>query len=56
MQDDFRPEKSSTHLGELFPSQKNFIVDELVLFGIQYIHDGRPVIPIFERKLVAEAH
>ena len=28
----------------------------LVLFGIQHIRDGRPVIPIFERKLVPEAH
>ena len=31
-------------------------VVELVLFEIQFIHDERPVIPIPERKLVAEAH
>ena len=28
------------------------LVDELVLFEIQNIHDGRPVIPSFEHKLV----
>ena len=32
------------------------LVDELVLVEIQYIRVVRPVIPIFERKLVAEAH
>ena len=31
------------------------LVDELVLFEIQYIHDERPVIPILEGKLVTEA-
>ena len=29
---------------------------EIVLFEIQYIRDGRPAIPIFEHKLVAEGH
>ena len=32
------------------------LADELVLFEIQFIHDGRPEIPIFEHKLVAKAH
>ena len=37
-------------------SQLILLVVELVLFEIQYIRDGRPPIPIFEHKLVAEAH
>ena len=32
------------------------LADEVVLTEIQYIHDGRPVIPIFEHELIAEAH
>ena len=31
-------------------------MDELVLVEIQYIRVVRPVIPIFEHELVAEAH
>ena len=38
-------------LEALFPSQKILLVVE-----IQKIRDGRPPIPIFEHKLVAEAH
>ena len=43
------------YLGEVFLSQI-ILVDELVLFDIQYIRGVRPVIPIFELMLVAEAH
>ena len=41
----------SGFLGTLF-----LLVANLVLFEIQSIRDGRLVIPIFEHKLVAEAH
>ena len=44
------------YLGENFPSYIFLLEDELVLFEILYIHDGRPVIPIFEHQLVATAH
>ena len=39
-----------------FPSHIIHPVDELVLVEIQHIRVVRPVIPIFEHKLVAEAH
>ena len=42
--------------GEPFPSSIILLVDQLVLFEIQFIRVVRPVIPIFEHKLVAEAH
>ena len=36
------------YLGELFPSLTILLVDEVVLFDIQFFGDGRPPIPIFE--------
>ena len=44
------------YLGELFPPQRILLVYVLVLVEIQHIRVVRPVIPIFEPKLVAEAH
>ena len=48
----FRAYFGCEYLGEPVPSQKIFLVDELVLDEIQYIR----VLRIFEHKLVAEAH
>ena len=44
------------YLGELFPSLTILLVDQFVLFDIQFCGDALPPIPIFEHKLVAEAH
>ena len=44
------------YLGEPFPSQIILLVAELALVEIQYICVLHPVIPIFEHKLVVEAH
>ena len=44
------------YLGKLFLSLIILLAGQLVLFEIQYIRDGRAVIPIFERRLVAAAH
>ena len=44
------------YLEALSPSWTILLAVEFVLFEIKYIRDGRPVIPIFEHKLVAEAH
>ena len=52
----FRAYFGSEYLGELSPSKIVLPVDELVLVEIQHIRVVRPVIPIFEHKLVAEAH
>ena len=52
----FRAHFESEYLGEPCPSQIILLVDELVLVEIQYIRVERPVTPIFERKIVAEAH
>ena len=41
---------------KFFSSEIILLVVELVLFEIQYIHDECPVVPILQRKLVAEAH
>ena len=46
----------SEYLGEPFPSEIILLVDELVLIEIQYVRVVRPVLPIFEHELVAEAH
>ena len=46
----------SEYLGERSPSKIVLPVDELVLVEIQHFRVVRPVIPIFEHKLVAEAH
>ena len=52
----FRAYFGSEYLGEPFPSLIFLLVDELVLVEIQHIRVVRPVKPIFEQKLVAEAH
>ena len=46
----------SESLEALFPSLIILVVDDLVLFEIQFFRDGPPSIPILERELVAEAH
>ena len=51
----FRAFSGSESLGEPFPLEV-LLVDELDLVEIQYIRVVRPVIPIFEHELVAEAH
>ena len=43
-------------LGEVLPSQIILLVDELALFENRFNFSMRLVIPILERKLVAEAH
>ena len=52
----FRAYFGSEYLGEPFPSEIILPVDELVLVGFQHIRVVRPVIPIFQHKLVAGAH
>ena len=47
---------ASEYLEALFPLLTILLVVETVLFKIHKNRDGRPVIPIFEHKLVAEAH
>ena len=44
------------NLGEPLPSSIILLEDELVLVEVQYIRVERPVVPIFEHKLAAEAH
>ena len=52
----FRANFGSEYLGEPFPSEIIPVVDELVLLEIQHNRIVRPVIPIFDNELVAEAH
>ena len=52
----FRAYFGSEYLEELFLSSLILLVNELVLVEVQCIRVVRPVLPIFEHKLVAEAH
>ena len=52
----FRAYFGFEYLGEPFPSLIILLVDKLALVEIQRIRVVRPVIPIFEHKLVSEAH
>ena len=48
---------SDLSISENFSLHREILLgEELVLVEIQYIRAVRPVIPIFEQKLVAEAH
>ena len=46
----------SESLEAVFPSKIILVVVEIVIFEIQNLRGGRPPIPIFEHKLVTEAH
>ena len=46
----------SEYLGEQLFSQTIVLVAELVPVEIQKIRVVRPLVPVFEHKLVAEAH
>ena len=52
----FRAYFGSEYLEVLFPSQIILVEDKLVLVETHSIRVERPVIPIFEDKLAAEAH